>query len=160
MNAPRRPRPRSAFSFIELLTSMVIIGIVMAASLPRLQRLKDQGEISTAMSRVMRGVMAARQAAIQRGKNAYFRSNDSYVWVFVDTTGTNADSVLITSRQNISDLHNVTISAPSGVTTIQYDPRGVAAQTSQKVFVFKHRNSLYDSICVSKLGNTIRERCP
>lgn len=155
----RRP-PRYGFSFIELLTSIVIIGIVMAASLPRLQRLKDQGEISTAMSRVMRGVMAARQAAIQRGKTAYFRSNDSYVWVFVDTTGTNADSVLITSQQNISDLHNVSITAPSGVTTIQYDPRGVAAQTSQKVFVFKHRNNLYDSICVSKLGNTIRERCP
>ena len=156
----RRP-PRYGFSFIELLTSMVIIGIVMAASLPRLQRLKDQGEISTAMSRVMRGVMAARQAAIQRGKNAYFRSNDSYVWVFVDTTGTNADSVIVTSQQNISDLHNVTITAPSGLVSIEYDPRGVSTQATKQLFAFTHTGSGYlDSLCVSRLGNTIRERCP
>lgn len=153
-------RLRSAFSLVELLVVIGIIGVLTAVSLPRLQRLKDQGEMSTAMTRVMRGVMAARQAAILRGKTAYFKVDENYVWVIVDTTGTLADSVIITARQNLSDLHNVTLTAPSGVTTIDYDPRGVSSQASKKVFHFKHRNLLYDSLCVSKLGNTIREKCP
>ena len=157
---PAIRRLRNAFSLVEVLVVMGIITILAAVSLPRLQRLKDQGEMSTAMTRVMRGVMAARQAAILRGKTAYFKVDANYVWVIVDTTGTMADSVIITSRQNLSDLHNVTLTAPTGVTTIDYDPRGVSTQSTKKVFHFKHRNLLYDSLCVSKLGNTIREKCP
>lgn len=159
MRAPQRQN-RSGFSMVELLVVMGIIGVLTAISLPRLQHLKDQAEMSTAMSRVIRGVMAARQSAIQRGKTAYFKVDANYVWVIVDTTGIMSDSVVITSRQNLSDLHNVVLTAPTGVTSIDYDPRGVSSQSTKKVFVFKHRNLLYDSLCVSKLGNTIREKCP
>jgi prepilin-type N-terminal cleavage/methylation domain-containing protein len=151
---------RSGFSLIELLIVIGIVGIVSAVAIPRLAKLKDQGELASATTRLTRAVMAARQAAIQRGKRSYFKHNANYIWVIVDTTGNNSDSVLVTTRVSVLDLHNTEITAPGGLTSIEYDPRGVSAQASKQVFHFKHRSGLRDSLCVSKLGNTIREKCP
>ena|SRR5688572_19757264 len=148
------------FSLIELLMVVSIMGIIMAVAAPRLSRLKDQGEMASAMTRFTRAVMAARQSAIQRGKNAYFKHDNSAIWVIVDTTGTNADSVIVTAKFDLNAEHHVEITAPSGLTSITYDPRGVSSQATKQVFHFKHRNNLQDSLCVSKLGNTIREKCP
>lgn len=150
---------RSGLTLIELLMVVAIFGLLAAFSLPRLARLKDQGELATATSRFTRAVMAARQAAIQRGKTAYFKSDNNYVWVIVDTTGALTDSIIITSRMSIKTLHNTEVS-PAGLVEIKYDPRGVSQQATKQVFSFAHRSGMRDSLCISKLGNTIRERCP
>jgi prepilin-type N-terminal cleavage/methylation domain-containing protein len=156
-----RTPPKIGFSLVEVLIVMVIIGILAGVSLPRLGKLRDQGQMASATTRFTRAVMAARQSAIQRGKHAYFRHSANNIWVIVDTTGTNADSVIVTPVFNLSTGYGVTIVAPSGLTSIEYDPRGVSAQATKQVFSFKHTASgMVDSLCVSKLGNTIRDRCP
>jgi len=158
---PRRTHLKSAFSLVEILTVIVIIGVLSAVSLPRLSKLRNQGQLAGATTRFTRALMAARQSAIQRGKHAYFRHSSNNIWVIVDTTGTNADSVIITPVLNLSTEYGVTVVAPSGLTSIEYDPRGVSAQASKQVFAFEHTASgMVDSLCVSKLGNTIRDRCP
>jgi len=157
----RKPPTKLGFSLVELLTVMVIIGVLATVSLPRLGKLRDQGQLAGATTRFTRAVMAARQSAIQRGKHAYFKHNANNIWVTVDTTGTNADSVVVTPALNLSTSYGVTIVSPTGLTSIEYDPRGVSAQASKQVFAFKHTTSgMVDSLCVSKLGNTIRDRCP
>ena len=150
-------RLQAGFTLAEILIVIAIIGIVASISMPRLGRLRDKSELSASMVRFTRGVMAARQAAIQRGKRSFFRHKDNSIWVIVDTTET--DSVIVVSPTSLYDLYGVTVYEPTGLASIGYDPRGVSTQPSQQMFRFKHRSNMMDSLCVSRLGNTIKAKC-
>lgn len=156
----RRRQRKAGYSLAEMLIVVVIIGILGAVSLPRMSTLRNHSKLNSAMTRFTRAVMATRQSAIQRGKRATFKTNNSYIWVTLDTTGNNTDSVIVTSALSLIALNEVTVTSPSGLTTIEYDPRGIATQSAKKSFIFTHTSGMVDSICVSKLGNTIREKCP
>lgn len=157
-----RPRlaARQGYTLAELLITISIVGILLAVTLPRYGSVRDQGEMSSAMTRFTRAVMAARQSAIQRGKSAYFKTNASTIWVTLDTTGNNTDSVIVTASLDLTDRYNVRVTDPVGLVEIAYDPRGVSTQPAQQVFHFEHSGGRRDSLCVSRLGNTIRQRCP
>jgi prepilin-type N-terminal cleavage/methylation domain-containing protein len=151
---------RKAYTLAELLITISIVGVLMAITLPRYGKIRDQGQMSSAMTRFTRAVMAARQSAIQRGRPAYFKTNDSRIWVTLDTTGNNTDSVIVTSVIDLNDAYSVEVTEPAGLVEIQYDPRGVSTQASKQVFHFVHSGGRQDSLCVSRLGNTIRQQCP
>ncbi len=156
---PNRSPLRDAYSLIEILMVISVIGIISAISFPKLAKLKDQAQLTGATTRFARAVMTARQAAIQRGRRSYFRHSSSSVWVIVDTTS--SDSVIVVSPFSLESEYGVKVVSPSGVATIEYDPRGVSTQPSKQVFAFKHTNSgSVDSLCVTRLGNTIRQSCP
>jgi prepilin-type N-terminal cleavage/methylation domain-containing protein len=156
-----RPSSRLGYTLAEVLIVISIIGIVTAISAPKFAKTKNQAQLTGAMTRFTRGVMAARQAAIQRGKTAYFKTSNNKFWVIVDTLGTLADSVVITAPYNLSTEYGVAVTAPTGTTVIQYDPRGVSTQPTKQIFAFKHSvSNTMDSLCVSRLGNTVRQQCP
>lgn len=154
------PGSRLAYTLVELLMVVAIMGVLTAVSLPRLGRVRDQSQLASATTRFTRAVFAARQAAIQRGKHAFFKHNANAIWVYVDTIGDGSESIIITPSINLKTEYGVEVTAPTGTTSIEYDPRGVAAQSAKQVFKFKHRSDRVDSLCISKLGNTIREKCP
>lgn len=151
---------RHAYTLAELLITISIVGILLAVTLPRYGKIRDQGEMASAMTRFTRAVMAARQSAIQRGMPAYFKHDGSSIWVTLDTTGNNVDSVIVTAAIDLNDMYNVQVTEPAGMVAIMYDPRGVSTQPTQQVFHFEHVGGRRDSLCVSRLGNTIRQRCP
>ena len=158
----RRARAfRAGFSLAELLIAVAILGILTAVSLPRFATLRTQTQLRAAMSQFQKTVMTARQTAIQRGKPAYFKTNGQLLWVTLDTTGNNTDSVVVMRALSLPTMYRVNITSPSGLPSIKYDPRGISTSASKTTFIFTHttRGTL-DSLCVSKLGNTIREMCP
>lgn len=150
------------FSLAELLIAVAIIGILTAVAVPRYGRVRDRASLFNSTTRVTRALFAARQAAIQRGKHSFFRHSNSVIWVIVDTSGDmSADSIIVTPQVDLTANYGVQVTAPTGVTSIEYDPRGVSPQAASKVFQFTHTASgMQDSLCVSKLGNTIRAKCP
>ncbi len=156
---PGRFLPRAGITILELIMVIVIIGIISAISVPRMTTLKDQAQLSGATTRFSRAIMSARQAAIQRGRRSYFRHKSNAIWVIVYTTGN--DSVIVSVPYSLVTSYGVEVTSPTGLSTIEYDPRGVAIQPEKKVFQFKHtRSGRIDSLCVSRLGNLIRTRCP
>jgi prepilin-type N-terminal cleavage/methylation domain-containing protein len=157
----QRQSRKSGYTLAEMLMVVVIIGILGSVSLPRLSSMRNKAKVNAAMTRFHRGVIAARQAAIQRGKRSFFKTNNNTFWVTVDTTGENTDSVVVISALDLLAENEVSITSPSGLYTIEFDPRGVSTQTAKKSFLFSHLSTgTMDSLCVSKLGNTIREKCP
>jgi Tfp pilus assembly protein FimT len=158
---PSRRGLKVGLTLAEMLFVVAIVGILIAVALPRFGRIRDSGQMSSATTRFTRAVMAARQAAIQRGKRSSFKHSGSNIWVTLDTTGNNSDSVIVSSTLSLTSLYGVEVTDPSGTTTIEYDPRGVSTQTTKQVFKFRHIGSgNLDSLCISRLGNTIREKCP
>ena len=155
-----RRASRKAYTLAELLITISIVGILLAVTLPRYGKIRDQGQMASAMTRFTRAVMAARQSAIQRGKPAYFKTNANQIWVTLDTTGNNVDSVIVTAAIDLTQMYSVQVTQPVGLVEIAYDPRGVSTQATKQVFHFEHSGGRRDSLCVSRLGNTIRERCP
>jgi prepilin-type N-terminal cleavage/methylation domain-containing protein len=157
----RRSVPRFGYTLAELLIAVSIIAIVTGISMPRLGKVRDRTKLQGATTKFTRAVMAARQAAIQQGKHSYFKTQNNDVWVYVDPTGVTADEITILKTTNLSTDFGVTITSPGGLTSIEYDPRGVSTQGSKQVFKFQHTGSgMQDSLCVSRLGNTIRDHCP
>lgn len=153
-------KPRPAFSMVEILIVIAVLGILSAVALPSMTRGRAQAELSSATNRFSRTVGVARQAAIMRGRRSYFKAEAGMVWVVVDTGGGPADSVVVVPAFGLDSTYNLTAITPGELAVIEFDPRGVSTQPSQKVFHFVHALGLQDSLCVSKLGNSIRTVCP
>ena len=153
-------KPRPAFSMIEILLVIAVVGILSAVALPSMSKARSRAELTSATNRFMRTVGVARQAAIMRGKRSYFKYDSGMVWVMVDTGGTANDSVVVVPAFRLDSAYNLTAITPQSPSNIEFDPRGVSTQPSQKVYHFVHPTGIQDSLCVSKLGNSIRTVCP
>jgi prepilin-type N-terminal cleavage/methylation domain-containing protein len=153
-------RQRLAFSLIELLVVCALIGVMATMAMPSLGRATKRAELASATNRFSRTVTVARQSAIMRGKRSFFKVDNGTVWVTVDTGGTAADSVIIVRAFPLDSTYKLASLSPTTAISIEFDPRGVATQPSKRVFQFVHQSGLRDSLCVSKLGNSIRTVCP
>ena len=151
---------RSGFSLVELMIVVIVMGIMVSMAMPALSRARSRAALSSATARFARTVGVARQAAILRGKRSHFKMTDGVLWVTVDTGATAADSLVIVQPFRLDSTYGLAAITPGGVTSIEFDPRGVSTQASQSVYRFVHPSGLKDSLCVSKLGNSIRTVCP
>ena len=153
-------KPKFGFSMVELLIVVVVIGIMVSMAMPALSRARSRAALASATARFARTVGVARQAAILRGKHSHFKMTDGVLWVTVDTGATAADTLVIVPAFRLDSTYGLSAITPSGVTSLDFDPRGVSTQPSQSVYRFIHPSGLKDSLCVSKLGNSIRTVCP
>src|SRR5688500_9215331 len=151
---------RSGFSLVELMLVVVVIGIMVSMEMPALSRARSRAALASATARFARPVGGARTAAIPRGKRSHCKMSAGLLRVTSATASTPADSLVIVQAFRLDSTYGLSGITPGGTTAIEFDPRGVSTQPSQRVFRFVHPSGLQDSLCVSKLGNSIRTVCP
>ena len=143
---------RKGFTLIEIITVVVIMGVVMMMALPKYGNMNDRNQIRSAKDGLAARISAARAAAVASGKPATFALVGDTMRVTLRSNG-------VTEKKgaDVNLYRQFGVTLTSGSTNVVFDGRGMANQAAIKIKFT--RGSLNDSLCVSKLGLINRHGC-
>jgi prepilin-type N-terminal cleavage/methylation domain-containing protein len=147
-----RCRDERGFSLIEILTVMVMIGIIVAMGIPKFGNTLARQNVRGARVLITTLHSRARNSAISRSRTTKLAIKNGYLLTLsanpltgvIDTVGRRGDSV--------AARYGVTYSVvPSTRDTLVFDPRGLGTEaTSTTIYVSK--SGFADTITISPLG--------
>lgn len=144
---------RPAFTIIELITVMSIMGILAVMALPKFTETVRNSKVRSARNEVVSYFMRANAVAIQRGQRTHVRIAGDRMSVVTVANGVE-QTVLA------SDLyagHGVSLYASQSEFT--YDPRGFAQNIPGGGRVLVTRDSKSLPVCVTGLGKAYLNGC-
>ena len=147
-------RSRSGFTMLEMLTVMMIMGIVLAFGIPKFNSLRNSGRVGSAKVQMGTSLTTARAAAIQNGRPSRWTVVGNTITVQAQNAAGNW--VNVGTPVDYYTQYNVSLSASPS--TIEFDGRGLASGLTgtAKLYV---RGITTDSICVTILGVVLRNGC-
>jgi prepilin-type N-terminal cleavage/methylation domain-containing protein len=145
---------RRGFTFIEMMTVIVLIGIIAAMGIPRLRGSLEKQNVRSAKAAIATLVATARSVAVQRGCAATLHMNVDSVWVTACGVNPPAASVVVGSKKLVASIYGVTLS-PSTATLV-YDPRGIST-VFQTTTVGVIGPMYQDSVVINQLGKVVRQ---
>lgn len=150
-------KARAGYTFIEMMTVMVIFGVVTGLSIPRLQGATAAAGMRSARLQVSSYLAQARALSLQRGRETRFIRTGNAIRVVVDSSGT---YVTYARSHDLYGEHRTSLSS-SGITadTIRFDARGFSVGASGLRKIYLTRAGQSDSVCVTKLGKVIQSGC-
>ena len=143
---------RRGFTLAEILTVIVIMGVVMMMTLPKMGHINDRNQMRSAKDGISARLAAARAAAIATGRQSFFYSEGDSIRV---TASNGSTQVAKGTTINLKRQFGVSVISPTF--SIMFDGRGMTSGTSH-VIKFT-RSSIADSICVSAIGLINRHGC-
>ena len=126
VTVPARRSTHAGFTLLEMVTAAVIVGIVMAFSLPKLASYYRQTTVRSARDQFVAKHALARATAIRFGRVAEFHidaANDRF-WVTVDTSAA-ATGVIDTIGQ-MADYSDSPVAITANRSILCFDYRGLA----------------------------------
>lgn len=144
---------RRGFSFVEMMTVIVLLGILAALGVPRLRGSLEKQNVRSARAAISTLVATARSVAVQRGCPATLNMNADSAWVTACGVNPPAASVAVGSKKLVASIYGVTLS-PSAATLV-FDPRGMAT-VFQTTIVRISGPVSQDSVIINPVGKVVR----
>lgn len=147
-----RPR-RFAFTIIELITVMSIIGILAVIALPKFTETLRNSKVRSARDEVVSYFTRAHAVAIQRGQRTHVRIAGTRMSVVTEANG--VEQTVLAS--DLYSGHGVALYASQNEFT--YDPRGFAQNIPGAGRVLVTRETRSMPVCVTGLGKAYLNGC-
>ena len=144
---------RFAFTVLELITVMAIIGILTIIALPKFTETVRNAKVRSARDEVVSYFMRAHAVAIQRGQRTHVRIAGDRMSVVTEANG--VEQTVLAS--DLQEGHGVSLDASQNEFT--YDPRGFAQNIPGAGRVMVTRDSRSMPVCVTGLGKAYLNGC-
>ncbi len=142
---------KRGFTLLEILTALVIAGVVMALAVPRFREMMTHENVRQARANVTVRLASARSIAVQRGCEAvlHFDQTSSRVWVTTCRPEGGGKDTLGMIENLSSRFGVVFVSTPAD--SILFTPQGIAFSASWITLTFSKDG--YDAVLeISPLG--------
>ena len=133
---------------------VVLAGALMAVSMPKVATFRSKTELRAAKDHIATQLATARAAAIRRAQPATFNAAGHQIWVTVDSAG---NQVTLVNKIALNNAFKTQLSANRSAVT--FDARGFAQGLGSVAVFVVARGGARDSVCVSRAGAIMRERC-
>ena len=144
---------RFAFTVLELMAVMGIIGILTVIALPKFAQTVRNSKVRSARDEVVSYFTRAHAVAIQRGQRTYVRIAGDQMSVVTEANG--VEQTILAS--DLYEGHGVSLYATQNEFT--YDPRGFAQNIPGSGRVVVMRDSRAMPVCVTGLGKAYLNGC-
>ena len=144
---------RLGFTAVELITVMIIMGIVATIALPKFAETVRSSKVRSARNEIVSYFMRAHAVAIQRGQRTHVRIAGDRMSVVTEANG--VDQTVLAS--DLYEGHGVSIYSTQNEFT--YDPRGFAQNIPGAGRVVVTRDSRSLPVCVTGLGKAYLNGC-
>ena len=146
-------KQRAGLTLVEIMTVMVIMGIVMMMTLPKYGNMNDRNKMRSAKDGVTSRLSAARASAVATGRPSTF----TFTGTTITVTRTNTAGVEVAVGNSLDLYNQFGVKKSSGDLTIKFDGRGMTNMNAAKLII--ERGLITDSLCINKLGLINRHGC-
>lgn len=148
-------RSSGGFSTLELITVLVLLGVLSSLVAPSLRGVTERHRTQRALDRVSADVALTRLLAIREGRSHRMRitGTDSYVVERVLSNGQAQQVKLVTLG---GDFPGTRLDLPDGGLQLEFTSRGLLRNLNADVFIKAVNSRTRDSIFVSPAGRVYR----
>lgn len=144
---------RRGFTFVEMMTVIVLLGVVTAIAVPRFRGAMEKQNVRSVRAGLTTLVATARGVAVQRGCPATLNLTADSVWVTACRVNAPGASEAVGGRKLVPSVYGVSLSPSAAAVT--YDPRGMATRFQRTVVRITGPLSS-DSLVINEVGKVVR----
>jgi prepilin-type N-terminal cleavage/methylation domain-containing protein len=149
---------RQGFTLVELLTVIVMVGMLAGLCLGGFVRARQKSQNATAQRYIAAYATSARAAAVQRGRRTTLHLSGGTIWVTADSA-----SIDLPLRPPMDLGNQFGVATSATLSDVTFDPRGFAPTVpagGARFFVAPPRGgAVRDTVCVTSTGQVRTRGC-
>ena len=144
---------RRGLTLVELLLVIVIMGVIMMITAPKLRGISTNTSLRSASQELTMRLALARQTAIRRGAVAVLHLSNDKAWLMIEKNGSQS-----VSGDTLRFVKKYGVYLSATIDTVRYNPRGVASMGSTQTFTVT-KDGATQKVCVTGAGMMLGRGC-